>query len=539
MKKYMLAAIHRAHAVSLKKETRRFCTSLKKISIKQEEILQAIIRENANCQYLKYYLKEHDCTNSIIETVQEKLPIVSYKDLSPWIDKIHSTNDRVLTEEPVLFWEPTSGSTDSKKWIPYTASLLNSFNNGIKPWLKSLYDYYPTLKSGTHYWSISMATSEHIQNHTGIPLGVEDDSDFLDPFSRWAMHKITAVPSSIKHCKTSEEWQFNTCRYLLEQNNLSFISIWSPTFLMVLCDYIVENFDNMVASLSRNRQKEIIKSKFENTRDFSKLWPNLKLISCWTDGPSYTFAKALLSRFSNSVIQGKGLLATECVISIPFINSRKNFFSHKESLISQGSVLASNSHFFEFLEAETDCTDTYLAHELKIGITYIPVVTTSGGLYRYKINDLVRCTGFIQKTPTIEFVGKADYTSDVAGEKLHPIFIDNIIKKVREKMKIEIHFMLISAPKILPGSYKLFIDSPESDNDIKNFTEELEYQLNSSHHYFNCIKIGQLKPLSFHRVKNAWRKYQTMFTKHGMKLGDIKPSILNNRYDWDKVFLKN
>jgi hypothetical protein len=86
-----------------------------------------------------------------------------------------------------------------------------------------------------------------------------------------------------------------------------------------------------------------------------------------------------------------------------------------------GGVLASTSHFFEFVaEDEIDSQNrTFLsAAELLAGKRYYIYFTTMAGLYRYDINDLIEVVGFHHKTPVIQFVRKGLGVSSITGEKL-------------------------------------------------------------------------------------------------------------------------
>ena len=59
-----------------------------------------------------------------------------------------------------------------------------------------------------------------------------------------------------------------------------------------------------------------------------------------------------------------------------------------------------------------------LPHELEDGRTYVVILTNGSGLYRYNIGDVVRVTGFLDRTPCIEFLHRAGATSSLTGEKL-------------------------------------------------------------------------------------------------------------------------
>ena len=102
-------------------------------------------------------------------------------------------------------------------------------------------------------------------------------------------------------------------------------------------------------------------------------------------------------------------MASEGVIAIPF-----------EDGVS-GGALAVDIHFYEFIPeelAEWDDPPTLLAHEIELGGKYVVVLSTSAGLYRYNIGDVVQVRDFIGATPVVEFLYRAGHTCSMTGEKL-------------------------------------------------------------------------------------------------------------------------
>lgn len=55
------------------------------------------------------------------------------------------------------------------------------------------------------------------------------------------------------------------------------------------------------------------------------------------------------------------------------------------------------------LISSQDQPDTLLAEEVTVGSYYEVVITSIDGLYRYRMGDVVRVTGFYNKTPLLEF----------------------------------------------------------------------------------------------------------------------------------------
>src|SRR2546423_1364883 len=49
-----------------------------------------------------------------------KVPIVTYEELEPWVERQKREGHRILSGEPIRIYEKTSGSSGAHKHIPYT-----------------------------------------------------------------------------------------------------------------------------------------------------------------------------------------------------------------------------------------------------------------------------------------------------------------------------------------------------------------------------------------------------------------------------------
>ena len=86
--------------------------------------------------------------------------------------------------------------------------------------------------------------------------------------------------------------------------------------------------------------------------------------------------------------------------------------------------LAVRSHFLEF---EDDGGGVCVAADLLVGKRYTVLLTTGGGLYRYRLLDLVEANGRVGRTPSIRFIGKVASVSDRMGEKLTDGFVAQVL----------------------------------------------------------------------------------------------------------------
>jgi hypothetical protein len=139
------------------------------------------------------------------------------------------------------------------------------------------------------------------------------------------------------------------------------------------------------------------------------VWPNLRLLSCWKGGTMPLYLRKLPAVFGDVPVRDLGYMASEGRGATPLVNS------------GAAGVLNVTSHFFEFVpeEQRDDPNQQFLTcDELESNREYYIYFTTSAGLYRYDINDVVRVVDFYRNTPVIQFVRKGQGMTSITGEKL-------------------------------------------------------------------------------------------------------------------------
>jgi hypothetical protein len=446
----------------------------------QERILCRFLRKNAETEYGRRY--QYAKLRSV-QQFQETVPIVGYDDVAEWIDRILHGQPQVLTTERVLFVEKTSGSASAVKYIPYTASLLAEFRAAIGAWMFDLFTGRPRLLGGEQYWSISPLARDERRTPGGLRVGIDDDTQYLGPLSRLALRQVLAVPGAAALAADIDECRRLTLRALTRCRNLRFISVWNPSFLSLLVDRLPAG-----------------------TRPLD-CWPRLQLISCWTGSVSARFVPELRDRFPGVEIQGKGLLATEGVVSFP-------------ELGRPAPSPAVTSHFFEFIDAGGTAR---LVDELEVGHRYRVLITTGGGLARYALGDVIE----VVAPGAIEFVDRADNVSDVCGEKLSEAFVRLILEEAAAHFAME-GFIMLAPEWGEPPHYLLFVASADGAA-IAGFVEE---RLRASVHYQYCRRLGQLGPVEGVPVTEGSERYLHGCLALGQRAGNVKPAYLRRELEW-------
>lgn len=616
--KYVI--LNRLFIFFCKKSYKDFVSNIKsksKIRETQVKILLEILKTNKNTEYLKIFETESQILNienekELIEKFQNKIPVVNYEDIKEFVEKEKSGENNVLLSDKIKLFELTSGSTSDVKYIPYTEKFLKSYMNGVFAWIYNLYQNNKRLFLGSSYWSVSPILKREAVTSGGIRVGIEDDTSYFDKVSAFFLNKLFTVPKEIKSIQNMEDFLLITAVFLLLSENLAMISVWSPSFLMILLDFIEKNhkvicqivksedlgteffadknlgnkkyfqiiqkkyrklwkknrskflinyfekYEKNILSKNdktqnleiteKNNENEIISENknletksgnkiVENFVDYSVIWEKLSLVSCWADSDSYEIFIKLKEKLNpnkkniNLKFQGKGLMSTECIVSFPLEN------------VENGSVVAYNSFFYEFIQVSGDKLENRspkLLDELEMKERYCVVVTTNAGLYRYNTNDIVEVTGFYHKIPIVKFVGRINNFSDIVGEKLKNSFVEKQVLTTLEENNIKSEFLLFAPVKNETEGifYTLFL---EIKKDGRKFNwKQIENEINSSlckaFHYEYAYKLGQLRKVRVFLIEKNGLKTYTAEKSKKQKIGDIKYRLLDKNFGWENKF---
>jgi len=342
---------------------------------------------------------------------------------------------------------------------------------------------------------------------------------------------MLAVPGSVARAPDVQAWRRATVRRLLEAEDLGFVSVWSPTFLTGLMEHVQDLLPEMLPALPPARAASI-----ERALDAAgavtgrALWPRLSLISCWTDGHAARFVRPLADRFEGVEIQPKGLLATEGVFSFPLSPIVGGG-------VPPGAVTALTSHVLELVDLEAPERRPVPVYEARAGARYAPLLSTRGGLLRYRLGDEVRCVGHAGAAPCFVFLGKQDNVSDLCGEKLSAGDAERALAQAERRTGVEAAFAML-APRLdggLPG-YRLFLEGPTTERARDAFAEQVERGLLDNHHYRYARDLGQLAAVEVRAVRAGAARYEAALVARGRRAGDIKPTPLDKRTFWDEVF---
>jgi len=479
----------------------------------QWNLLGGLLADSSTCSY------GHAHGFGEIKSYEEfvrRVPLVDYENLAPWIERIRAGESRVLTNGQVTHLIPTSGSTGARKLIPFTIGLQEEFNRAIGPWITDLARQHPKILFGPAYWSITPAQPPAQTGASAIPIGFADDASYLGGAKGRLVRAAMVTPDGVAKLADLEEFRFQTLLCLLCRRDLRLISVWHPSFLTLLLDALPGCWDRLLARLHQENKHRARALERIDPRQPQWLWPHLCVISCWGDGHAELMAMDLRKRFPNVLVQAKGLLATEAFVTIP---------------LEKLHPVAVCSHFYEFIDEQGR---VHPAHDLRKGETYEVVITTAGGLWRYRMNDRVRVTGFLGQTPSLRFIGRTGNVSDLCGEKLSEAFIAGALQEALVHAETKPRFVLLAPDVDATGQgYTLYIEGTLP----ANMAGAMERALRENPNYAGCRDLGQLRPVRiFVITKDGYETFARRLVAEGRRLGDIKPVPLSRTDGWSKKF---
>lgn len=457
----------------------------------QEEVLQRILQRQAGTDFGR----RHRFTD--IRTVadfRKQLPVAGYDYFEPYIQRVmRGEYQALLSTARVHMFALTSGTTATRKFIPVTDDYLSDYQRGWNIWgLKTYRDHaevrFRPIVQMCGDW-------EELHTPTGIPCGAVTGLTALSQkrIIRW----LYCVPAMLGKVKDPTAKYYLTLRLsvprrvglIIAANPSTLVNLaragdrYKETLIRDIHDGTLSEQFDIPGSVRDAVRRRIRKAHPERARELEEMvqrsgtlypkdyWPRDALIGNWTGGSVGAYLRHFPRYYGTTPVRDVGLIASEGRMTIPWEDA------------TPSGILDVTTHFYEFIpEEEMDSPQPTVlgAHELQEGRTYFILLSTSYGLYRYNIHDVVRCTGFHNRTPLVEFLSKGSHIANITGEKLSEY---QVVGAMREALR-ELNLTL-TAYSVAPcwddeqPYYGLFVERGDltSKDQAVNLLRALEVRL--------------------------------------------------------------
>jgi len=405
----------------------------------QTQKILGMVQKNADTEYGRRYGFSSIKT---IEDYQQQVPLITYEDIKADMGRVVEGAKKVFTaEDPVMFAQ-TSGTTGDPKYIPVTPTCQGrEHSDQMRTWISHALKAHRDIFEG----KVVSLVSPAIEGHTpsGLPFGSTSGQMYKNMSG--IIKRVYSIPYDAFEIEDYGAKYYAIMRISLE-HDVRFLATANPSSILKMCEKASEYGEEIIRDIrdgtlsksfefeSRIRQtlekglrpnpdcaRRLEEARQRRSGDLKPVdyWPRLSLIGCWKGGTVGHYLEKFPRWFNpdgkhDIPTRDWGYLSSEARGSIP--------------LFDEGSkgVLTITTNFFEFVEVEdleSNQDDPSSWHfltvgEIQEGKEYYIFVTTTGGLYRYDINDVVRVAGRYNAAPEIVFVRKGRGMTNITGEKV-------------------------------------------------------------------------------------------------------------------------
>jgi len=474
---------------------RRFLAACRNPLVAQAERLQRILRQAADTDIGR----QHDFTGlslegdpvRLIQQFQARVPVRTHREMRSDLDAVYAGDWNRLCPSRPVFFSMTAGSTGRFKYVPVTAELRREIRAASLVFYGAIEQACPALRGLRSQFLVG--SGEGGMSPGGVPQGFASGFNYQN--LPGILRDKFVLPYWIFTLPDAEDRSYAAGRILAGDRRLGSLSAISPVNLINLRQSLERNADLLFADIAagtltlrgkpavagafRTRPDPVLASSLEQswrkngTLPHALLFPSLQLLVCWQGGNMSYYLPELDTCFEGARHFEFPISASEGVFAIPHRVDRA------------GGILAVTSHFLEFLPDDpgTAPSPALRADQLREGRQYRIVLTNSGGLYRYDMEDIIRVRGFYRRTPIIEFVCRADRQVSVANERVTELDVTIAMQATSQRRGAwfpEFLFVPCSDRRyrvLVDGEASAAFAGPPDSDPVRAFAIDLDRQL--------------------------------------------------------------
>lgn len=418
----------------------RFADDLRNPARAQGRRLAAMLRANRDTEFGRAHgfgeLLNMADARALARAYRTRVPVRDYADFEPLLARMRNGGRNVLLAETPTLYNLTSGSTSRPKHCPVNRAFTVEHHNMHLLWMYHFQRAHPEVVPGPYFTVVSPAESGVAPD--GTPDGSSSGRQAQD--QAWIIRRRQAVPYDVCRLHDYAARRYATLAFALAKPLRAAVSV-NPSTLALLGQTLHEHAEALIAdveagnlalaaheakddhdrallaALARTMRPDRARARSLRGRLRAdgglwprNAWPELAAIATWQGGSAPFYAERVKALWGDAPMRCLGWRASEGTFSIPLADG------------TASGPLAVGGAFFEFVPVDAPwppaADAVLLADELAPGRSYRAIVTTSGGLYRYDLGDVVEATGMRDATPEVRFTHRAGGVLSATGEKV-------------------------------------------------------------------------------------------------------------------------
>jgi len=139
----------------------------------------------------------------------------------------------------------------------------------------------------------------------------------------------------------------------------------------------------------------------------------------------------------------------------------------------------------------------------------------------------------------VRFIGRANGTSDLVGEKLDEVHVRTVLERVFAECGVEVSFAIMVPVAGPTPQYRLYLQGPGA-LPLAHLCERVQCGLEENPYYRHAVQMGQLAPLGIclldPKGPTGGEYLERAALARGQKIGDVKPRALDPWPGWEGIF---
>jgi hypothetical protein len=390
----------------------------------QEALLADILRTNRDTEYGRRF---DFASISDLATYRARVPLVSYKDVAPLVDRMIAGERDVLFEGHAIFFGSTSGTTAAPKRVGFNPRVRSEYVNLLGPIVSSLERDHPGASRST---LLLTAQFEESTSPSGVPIG--NASGFVrrsldaHPYFRFA-------PEVVYESHDTNARAYTLLLFALARPMRCFASLFP-----ILLTNLFKRVDDAADALANDLEHGRLEAGPPGIRAFAshcaprltpnpaaaarlrdivrahgrflpgEYWPSVSALQVWKGGTAKHALPELQAMFPNAEIRPKSSGSTEAALMVPL---ERDWI---------GGVPALCSTVIDFLpaDAEPHADNVVTLGDLVEERGYRLVATNHRGMYRYVMEDVFMIEGRYLGVPVLRLDHRIGIVSSFTGEKV-------------------------------------------------------------------------------------------------------------------------
>lgn len=476
--------------------------------------------ERVQTAFLRSLLQVHQETEfghkhgfSDIKTIAQfrsQIPVQPYSAFAPYTERMANGEANILTPDPLIYINISSGSTGTKKLIPVTQRSRQFLSKANRAAMGFVVAAAKREQRPLGKMLFTLSVNPLGYTNSGIAYAPVSTSDLrlMDVASR----QLFANPFEVFRVSDTATRLYLCLLFALRDRQLRLISATFPVAALQLCQYLEQHAESLIHDLETGEIASELKLepdlRFKLERQWSadpqraaqlrhclktygrltpnQAWSELSFLITARGGTSEFYFDRFPDYFGQVPIFGGIYACAEGVIGV-----------HRD-FNTDGAILAIESGFFEFIpedQWEVEYPQTLLPWEVKQGKYYRIVMSNYSGFYRYDLGDVVEIEGFFGQTPLVIFRHRRGGVMSASTEKTTEAHAIYTMQKLQQQFEISLeNFCITLSEDEIPPHYLINIELAAGDTllEPEHFLQQFDDTMKEVNAFYEIKRRDQI-----------------------------------------------